>query len=172
MQHSFPYRRPILSASGRVNRSVWSATYLKWHASPTEDGTGAADGGGSDEEEEGGGVIPQQLYRALALIGMEDAEEGPVVTEDELGMLADVLRGKLEAFGADSAVDVDEPSRAESSNVSGGGGTECGATVEPSEENDARSPGRADFVEWYKEGQRRILRLALEEVTSLMPGAE
>ena len=35
-----------------------------------------------------------------------------------------------------------------------------------------RSPGRQDFVEWYKEGQRRILRLALEEVTSLMPCAE
>ena len=44
----------------------------------------AGDGEGDDDEGGegggGGGAIPRGLYEALALVGMEDADEGPVVT--------------------------------------------------------------------------------------------
>ncbi|KAL7539459.1 hypothetical protein ACHAXR_011867 [Thalassiosira sp. AJA248-18] len=93
------------------------------------------------------GVIPDNLYTALSLIGIEDVEEGPVVSQDELEMLSDVLRIKLDGFGNVGA----SRSLAESS-------TDLNHLVES--------------VQAYKDGQRKLLQLALRELDELMPPEE
>jgi len=50
-----------------------------------------------------GGVIPDELYRALSIIGLENVEEGPMVSIDEMEILKEVLTKKLEGFGTASA---------------------------------------------------------------------
>lgn len=105
---------------------------------------------GEEEEMKGGkitskydaGVVPDDLYRALGIIGMENEEEGPVVSEDELEMLRDVLTKKLDGFGRKMAM---------------------------SEKDVMAHSPRAEFVEAYKDGQRELLRLALAELDALMP---
>jgi hypothetical protein len=48
-------------------------------------------------------VLSPDLLFALAVAGMENAEEGPGVTLDEIGMLRDELTGRLEALGPGEA---------------------------------------------------------------------
>ena len=61
-----------------------------------------ADSEGGSEE---GGVIPDELYRALSIIGLEDVEEGPMVSIDEMEILKEVLTKKLQGFGTSGKSD-------------------------------------------------------------------
>lgn len=98
---------------------------------------------GSDASDCGsGGVIPQDLYHALSVMGMEDVEEGPIMSVDELEILKRVLTEKKAGFGREG---------------------KRGDDLSPSEEL------RWQFVEAYKDGQRNMLQLALAELESLMP---
>lgn len=90
----------------------------------------------SHNPSESEGIIPQSLYQALGLIGMEDPEEGPVVSEDEIEMLKEVLTGKLNNFEQTS--------------------------VMPQE--DTVYHQRQKFVDAYKSNQKRLLRAALNEL--------
>eukprot|EP00578_Thalassiosira_sp_NH16_P013909 CAMPEP_0181125456 /NCGR_PEP_ID=MMETSP1071-20121207/27061_1 /TAXON_ID=35127 /ORGANISM="Thalassiosira sp., Strain NH16" /LENGTH=680 /DNA_ID=CAMNT_0023210903 /DNA_START=143 /DNA_END=2185 /DNA_ORIENTATION=- len=120
-----------------------------------------------------GGVITDDLYRALSLIGMESVEEGPVVSEDELELLQDVLMKKLEGF-------VNTPPKESLSScfVTGGefannmkdsalGGSVSVEATTPVKNTPKNS--RAESVDAYKSGQKVLLRLALAELDSLMP---
>jgi len=101
-----------------------------------------------------GGVIPESLYHALSIIGMEDAQEGPIISVDELDMLRDVLVKKLNGFG-------------DSSSSLGSSGVAAAVTA-----TEKRAPGhywRAESVEAYKDGQRGLLQLVLAELDALVP---
>jgi len=103
-----------------------------------------------DDSSEGEGVIPDELYRALSIIGLENVEEGPMVSIDEMEILKEVLTKKLEGFGTASSVN-SKRSRDTSSSA-------------------ADQLMRVESVEAYKDGQRRLLQLALAELDSLMLG--
>jgi len=92
-----------------------------------------------------GGVIPDELYRALSIIGLENVEEGPMVSIDEMEILKEVLTKKLEGFG-----------------------TAWADGKRSSETSTSRQLMREESVEAYKVGQRRLLQLALAELDSLM----
>lgn len=95
-----------------------------------------------ESDSSSGGVIPQELYHALSVMGMEEVEEGPIISVTELEILKEVLTQKMVGFGRA------KPGSAE------------------------RSPSgelRRQFVEAYKEGQRQVLQLALAELESLIP---
>ena len=94
-----------------------------------------------------GGVIPDELYRALSIIGLESVEEGPMVSIDEMEILKEVLTKKLDGFGTAS------------------GGKRSSDTS-----SSADQLMRAESVEAYKDGQRQLLQLALAELGSLMLG--
>ena len=94
-----------------------------------------------------GGVIPDELYRALSIIGLENVEEGPMVSIDEMEILKEVLTKKLNGFGTSS----NDNSRRSSDT--------CSA---------ADQLVRAESVEAYKDGQRQLLQLALAELDSLI----
>ena len=95
-----------------------------------------------------GGVIPDELYRALSIIGLESVEEGPMISIDEMEILKEVLTKKLDGFST--------------------------ASVGGKSSNDTSSFAdqlmRTESVEAYKDGQRRLLQLALAELDSLMLG--
>lgn len=95
------------------------------------------------------GVIPQDLFRALGLLGMDDPAEGPVISEDEVELLQGVLTRKLEGFGMAATTAL---------------AAECASS-------EGRSC-RTECVEAFKDGQRELLRLALDELVSLMPKEE
>ena len=92
-----------------------------------------------------GGVIPDELYRALSIIGLDNVEEGPMVSIDEMEILKEVLTKKLEGFGTASV-------------------------GKRSSDDTADQLMRAESVEAYKDGQRQLLQLALAELDSLMLG--
>ena len=104
---------------------------------------GIANPGSDASDDDGEGVLPQSLFHALSVVGLEDAEEGPVVSANELEMLRDVLTKKMADFGPPRGRgrDEDSPSLAL----------------------------RRRFAEAYKDGQRQILCVALAELDSLMP---
>ena len=89
-----------------------------------------------------GGVIPDELYRALSIIGLDNVEEGPMVSIDEMEILKEVLTKKLEGFGT--------------------------ASVGKRSSDDTDQLMRAESVEAYKDGQRQLLQLALAELDSLI----
>lgn len=91
------------------------------------------------------GVIPDELYRALSIIGWENVEEGPIVSIDEMKILKEVLTKKLQGFGTASL-----------------GGKRSS--------DDTDQLMRVESVEAYKDGQRQLLQLALAELDSLMIG--
>jgi len=93
-----------------------------------------------------GGVIPDELYRALSIIGLENVEEGPMVSIDEMEILKEVLTKKLDGFGT----------------ASSGGKRSSTSTSD--------QLMREESVEAYKDGLRRLLQLALAELDSLMLG--
>ena len=97
-----------------------------------------------DESEEGG-VIPDELYRALSIIGLENVEEGPMVSIDEMEILKEVLTKKLNGFGTSS---------------SGESSSDTSTSVD--------QLMRTESVEAYTDGQRQLLQLALAELDSLM----
>lgn len=73
------------------------------------------------------------------VIGMEDAEEGPAISADEIELLASTLRARLDLLTPSQAAD---------------------------ERADKHS--REWYVGVYREGQRRLLRLALDELASML----
>ena len=95
-----------------------------------------------------GGVIPDELYRALSIIGLENVEEGPMVSIDEMEILKEVLTKKLDGFGT-------------SSNDKRSNDTSTSYQLM-----------RTESVEAYKDGQRQLLELALAELESLMLGSD
>ena len=80
---------------------------------------------------------------------MDDVKEGPVVSPDELEMLSDVLRKKLDGFGGAQ-----------------------GSSILPSLTTFKLNNHCVKSVEAYKNGQRELLQLALSELDALMPGGE
>ena len=107
-------------------------------ASPASGG----EAGEAEEEEAAASFLPVELLYALQVVGMEDVDEGPVLSLDELDLLRTTLEARLEA-------------------------------LTPAAEADAAAAWgtRAGFVAAYREGQRRVLRTALEEVSELAAGA-
>lgn len=95
------------------------------------------DGSVDDSSE---GVIPDELYRALSIIGLENVEEGPMVSIDEMEILKEVLTKKLDGFGT------------------------SGKSRDTSTSDNLM---REESVEAYKDGQRELLQLALAELDSL-----
>ena len=97
---------------------------------------------------EGGvSVIPDELYRALSIIGLDSVEEGPMVSIDEMEILKEVLTEKLQGFG-----------------------TLMGGKSSSNTSTSADHLMRTESVEAYKDGQRQLLQLALAELDSLMLG--
>ena len=95
----------------------------------------SADGDGEDKTQDNsseGGVIPDELYRALSIIGLENVEEGPMVSIDEKEILKEVLTKKLEGFGTAS-------------------------NGKSSSESTSDQLMREESVEAYKDGQRQLL---------------
>ena len=90
-----------------------------------------------DEEEKS--FLPADLMYALQVIGMENVEEGPVLSLDELDLLLATLQARLGALAPAEGADT--------------------AAVEGT---------RAGFIGAYRDGQRRVLRAAIEEVRALM----
>ena len=84
-----------------------------------------------------------ELLLALQIIGMDDPEEGPMISLDEVDMLRATLAKRLDA-------------------------------LLPSEADDGTAPPetREGSVAAYRDGQRRVLRAALEEVDLMLAGAE
>jgi len=108
------------------------------------------DDDGEDKQQDDsseGGVIPDELYRALSIIGLENVEEGPMVSIDEMEILKEVLTKKLDGFGTAS------------------NGKRSSDTSSTSDQL-----MRVESVEAYKDGQRQLLQLALAELDSLMIG--
>ena len=99
---------------------------------------------GDEEGDEGGvsGVLPAELLFALQVIGMDDVDEGPMISIDEIEMLKTTLHARLQKLS-------------------------------PLEEADATAKPhtREWFVGVYRDGQRRLLRAALEEVEAMVGGA-
>jgi len=93
-----------------------------------------------------GGVIPDELYRALSIIGLDNVKEGPMVSIDEMEILKEVLTKKLDGFGTASV------------------------GKRSSDTSTSDQLMRAESVEAYKDGQRQLLQLALAELDSLMLG--
>ena len=87
--------------------------------------------------------FPPELLYALQVIGMEHPEEGPTLTLDELELLKGTLEARLHALLPSEAADQ----------------AALGAVT------------RAGFVAAYRDGQRRVLRGAIEEVDDLAAGA-
>ena len=108
---------------------------------------------GEENDDDSGGVIPDELYKAMSIIGLEDVDEGPMVSIDEMEILREVLTKKLVGFGITAAA---TESRAANSSS---------ALPSSSEQHLIR----AQSVEAYKDGQRTLLQLALAELDSLMP---
>jgi len=162
-EHSIPHR---LENEGRVLLLGPFSLHRKFPpmADEGEEETSNKTAGADDAPEEcGGGVIPDDLYRALSFIGMEDVDEGPVVSEDELGMLQDVLTKKLDGFK--SPVPVLE---AEAARENDGGSSVAGATAGRATHGSEQSL-RTESVQAYKDGQIELLQLALAELDALMP---
>ena len=114
----------------------------------------------NESNEVGGGIIPQELYKALSILGMEDVDEGPMISVDEMEILREVLLKKLCAFGGPAAATLPQTDN-------NGGGKKKGSCQSTS--NDRQQLLRAEFVEAYKDGQRMLLQLALSELESIMP---
>ena len=102
----------------------------------------------TDNDREECGVIPDELYRALSIIGLENVAEGPMVSVDEMEILKEVLTKKLDGFGT----------------ASNGKSSSCDAS------SSAEQLMWAKSVEAYRDGQRRLLQLALAELDSLILG--
>ena len=112
-----------------------------------EEATAAADGG--DEADGDGaacGVLPPELFLALQVVAMQEAgdEEEMAISLDEIELLRQSLGARLQP-------------------------------LLPTEASDAAAaagqPGPAAFAAHYRDGQRRILRAALDEVDALAGGA-
>eukprot|EP00956_Cyclotella_meneghiniana_P020569 scaffold36478_cov69-Cyclotella_meneghiniana.AAC.10 len=97
------------------------------------------------------GVIPNDLYQALGVIGLETLEEGPVMSLDEMEMFHAVLKKKLDGFDHLT-------------------GSETTVTQTKIEEDVFTETERArkQSAEAYKDGQRALLCLAIQEIESLM----
>jgi hypothetical protein len=113
---------------------------------PEPDGEGQLKNqeGDEGEEDEGGngGVIPAELLFALQVVGMESTDEGPCLTLDELQLLEQTLTARI-------------------------------APLLPSEADDSHAEAHthAGYVAAYRDGQRRILRAALAELTAMAEAA-
>ena len=101
----------------------------------------------ADKTDDSEGVIPDELYRALSIIGFENVEEGPMVSIDEMEILKEVLKKKLDGFGTASS-----------------------ASKRSSDASSSDNLMRVESVEAYKDGQRQLLQLTLAELDSLMLG--
>ena len=93
-----------------------------------------------EEEEEEASVLPPELLFALSIVGMEDADDGPALSLDELDMLKSTLEARLSVLEPTEAVD--------------------DAHVPPAETREA-------FVAAYRCGQRRVLKLALAQIEEM-----
>ena len=71
---------------------------------------------------------------------MDDVDEGPMLTDDELELLRTTLAARLEAL----------------------------EISEESDKSVKEEGTRASFVAVYRQGQRRVLRAALKEVDAIM----
>ena len=87
-------------------------------------------------------MLPAELLYALQVVGMDDIGEGPTLTIEELEMLRTTLEARLQALVP-----------AEGADAAATEGT------------------REGFVAAYRDGQRRVLRAALEEVAAMAAGA-
>lgn len=97
------------------------------------------------------GVIPIDLYQALGIIGLETVKEGPVMSLDEMEMFHDVLKKKLDGFN--------EPNASDEADIQ----TKIGEEVITEAEMVCKQS-----VEAYKDGQRALLCLAIQEIENLM----
>ena len=99
---------------------------------------GEATRDGGEGESAGGGVLPAELLFALGVVGMEAADDEPAVTPDELELLHALLSARLRP-------------------------------LLPREAADARAPPhtREGYVAAYRDGQRRLLRAALDEIAAM-----
>eukprot|EP00580_Thalassiosira_gravida_P002014 CAMPEP_0201600606 /NCGR_PEP_ID=MMETSP0492-20130828/1606_1 /ASSEMBLY_ACC=CAM_ASM_000837 /TAXON_ID=420259 /ORGANISM="Thalassiosira gravida, Strain GMp14c1" /LENGTH=620 /DNA_ID=CAMNT_0048063397 /DNA_START=83 /DNA_END=1948 /DNA_ORIENTATION=- len=160
-EHSIPHR---LENDGHVLLLGPFSLHRKLPTNSDEEGDTHDETCGDDPDNTpkcSGGVIPDDLYRALSFIGMENVEEGPVVSEDELEMLQDVLTRKLDWFGSRTQLS----ERADACENDGDSSPAGAATVKRTPEELLR----AKSVEAYKDGQRELLQLALAELVALMP---
>ena len=112
---------------------------------PEREAMGPPDGGeDGEEDEESSNMLPLDLLFALQVIGMDDVDEGPLLTPDELELLNATLDARLQ-------------------------------DLLPTEDDDARAICRATtregFVAAYRDGQRRVLRAARDEVQGMLAGA-
>jgi hypothetical protein len=105
-------------------------------------GLAAAAGEAADDEEAGASYFPPELLYALQVIGMDSLEEGPMLTVEELRLLRGTLEARLQALLPTEASD-----------------------GQPSEGS------RKGAVAAYRDGQRRILRAAIQEVDQMADGA-
>ena len=78
----------------------------------------------------------------MQVIGMEDLDEGPMITPDELDLLERTLSKRLEALARSEAQD-----------------------------EHATSGTRAGHVAAYRNGQRRVLRAAIAELEAMRAAA-
>lgn len=99
--------------------------------------------GGAHEIAPKEGVVSADLLFALSIIGMESVEEGPGISLDEIEMLQNELKRRLDTleFSEDANNSLEEHSR-------------------------------DGFAAAYKEGQRSLLRAALTELDALCGGGD
>ena len=101
-----------------------------------------AEGEDEGEEEASDGLLPAELLFALQVVGMDDPDEGPMLTLDELELLHATLDARRTALLPTERLD-----------ARAAAGTKEG------------------FVAAYRDGQRRVLGEALAEVQAMMAGA-
>ena len=102
-----------------------------------------ADAGSETEAWTGSGLLRPELLLALQVIGMEDAEETPALSLDELDLLRATLSARLNALLPSEEADSRAPANT-----------------------------RRGFVAAYRRGQRRVLMEALAEVEQMAEAGE
>ena len=106
---------------------------------------GEEEGGEEGEEDSrGDSYFSPELLFALQVAGMDDAQEGPMLTLDELDQLRATLNARLAPL---------LPAEAADAKVVG-------------------QLNKQGFVAAYRDGQRRVLRAAIAEVQEMAAGAE
>ena len=126
---------------------AWSGVAAAKQSASNSVGDGALDGAADEadaaSETEASGLLRPELLLALQVIGMEDADDEPALSLDELDLLRATLSARLNALLPSEEADSRAPANT-----------------------------RRGFVAAYRRGQRRVLMEALAEVEQMAEGGE
>ena len=106
-------------------------------------------GGEVDEDDEENGVLSTPLLQALGVIGMDDGDEAPQISLNELDLLGGTLEGRLADLAPSEEADL----------------ATLGSVPQ------SLTARRARYVAAYRGGQRRVLRAAIAQALAMAEGA-